>query len=34
MLETLMEVAGSKCEVFYFEQPGEKDVLADVCLAG
>jgi hypothetical protein len=33
MLETLMEAAASKRDVFYFVQPGEKGILADVCLA-
>jgi hypothetical protein len=33
MLETLMEAASSKRNVFYFEQPGAKDVIADVCFA-
>jgi hypothetical protein len=33
MLETLMLATGEKRDVFYFIQPGEKDVLADVCLA-
>jgi hypothetical protein len=33
LLETLMLSAGEKRDVFYFEAPGEKNVLADVCLA-
>jgi hypothetical protein len=33
MLETLMEAAASGRKVFYVEQPGEADFLADVCLA-
>jgi hypothetical protein len=33
MLETLMKAAGSQRDVFYFMQPGEKNVLVDVCLA-
>jgi len=32
MLETLMEASASKRNVYYFEQPGESDFLADVCL--
>jgi hypothetical protein len=33
MLETLMLASAEKRDVFYFEQPGEKNVLADVCFA-
>jgi hypothetical protein len=33
MLETLMLAAAEKRDVFYFIQPGEDIVLADVCLA-
>jgi hypothetical protein len=33
MLETLMLATVEKRDVFYFIQPGEEDVLADVCFA-
>jgi hypothetical protein len=33
LLETLLLSAGEKRDVFYFEDPGEKNVRADVCLA-
>ena len=33
LLETLMYAAAEKRSVFYFEQPGEKDFLVDVCFA-
>jgi hypothetical protein len=33
LVQTLIEAAGSKRDVFYFLQPGEENVLADVCLA-
>jgi hypothetical protein len=29
----LVYTSGEKQDVFYFERPGEKDILADVCLA-
>ena len=33
MLETLMQAAAEKRDVFYYIQPGEETVLADVCFA-
>jgi hypothetical protein len=33
LLETLMIAAAEKRDIFYFETPGERDYLDDVCLA-